>query len=124
MRRIPVAALLAAVAVLLAVTASADDPTVYITKTGAKYHRTGCSSLSKSKIPIALSDAVAAGYTACARCNPPRSGASTSPPAQGIQGGSSSKPRTSGRCQAITKKGTQCSRQAKPGSSYCWQHGG
>lgn len=29
-----------------------------------------------------------------------------------------------GRCQATTKKGTQCSRMAKPGSNYCWQHGG
>jgi hypothetical protein len=28
------------------------------------------------------------------------------------------------QCQAITKKGTQCSRTAKPGSNYCWQHGG
>ena len=28
------------------------------------------------------------------------------------------------RCQATTKKGTQCSRAAKPGSNYCWQHGG
>lgn len=30
----------------------------------------------------------------------------------------------SGRCQATTKKGTQCKRSAKAGSSYCWQHGG
>lgn len=30
----------------------------------------------------------------------------------------------SGRCQAITKKGTQCKRTAKAGSKYCWQHGG
>lgn len=28
-----------------------------------------------------------------------------------------------GRCQAITKKGTQCKRKAK-NNSYCWQHGG
>lgn len=28
----------------------------------------------------------------------------------------------SGRCQAITKKGTQCKRTATSGS-YCWQHG-
>ncbi len=28
------------------------------------------------------------------------------------------------RCQATTKKGTQCKRNAKPGSGYCWQHGG
>lgn len=30
---------------------------------------------------------------------------------------------TVGRCQAITKKGTQCSRKARSGG-YCWQHGG
>lgn len=26
------------------------------------------------------------------------------------------------RCQAITKKGTQCKRFAQKGSKYCWQH--
>ena len=44
--------------------------TVYITKTGKKYHKDGCSSLSKSKIPISLSDAKARGYGACSKCNP------------------------------------------------------
>jgi hypothetical protein len=29
----------------------------------------------------------------------------------------------SSRCQAITKKGSQCKRTAKNGG-YCWQHGG
>jgi colicin import membrane protein len=29
---------------------------------------------------------------------------------------------TPGRCQAITAKGTQCSRSADPGSNFCWQH--
>jgi len=48
--------------------ASDDDVIVYITNTGEKYHRDGCSSLSKSKIPISLSDAIARGYTPCARC--------------------------------------------------------
>ena len=28
------------------------------------------------------------------------------------------------QCAAKTKKSTQCKRQASPGSSYCWQHGG
>jgi len=28
----------------------------------------------------------------------------------------------SGQCQAITKKGTQCSRKAQAGSKFCWQH--
>ncbi|OGU41146.1 MAG: hypothetical protein A2315_04855 [Ignavibacteria bacterium RIFOXYB2_FULL_35_12] len=34
----------------------------------------------------------------------------------------SSSETSSGRCQAITQKGTQCKRNAKPGSKYCWQH--
>ena len=28
------------------------------------------------------------------------------------------------QCEGITKKGSQCKRQASPGSQYCWQHGG
>ena len=36
----------------------------------------------------------------------------------------STKETSSGQCQATTKKGKQCSRKAKNGGSYCWQHGG
>lgn len=43
--------------------------TVYITKTGGKYHRDGCSYL-KSKIAIDKSSAISQGYGACSRCNP------------------------------------------------------
>lgn len=42
--------------------------TVYVTKTGEKYHRDGCQYLRKSKIAISLDDAKAQGYTACSRC--------------------------------------------------------
>ena len=45
--------------------------TVYITRTGEKYHLDGCSSLSKSKIPVSLEEAKARGYEPCKRCNPP-----------------------------------------------------
>ena len=44
--------------------------TVYITRTGTKYHRGSCSYLKKSKIPISLKDAKAQGYTPCSRCRP------------------------------------------------------
>ena len=47
------------------------DIVVYVTRTGKKYHRVDCSSLSKSKIPIKLSEAKARGYTPCQRCKPP-----------------------------------------------------
>lgn len=43
---------------------------VYITNTGTKYHRAGCRYLSKSMIPISLSDAIARGYTPCSVCKP------------------------------------------------------
>ncbi len=45
--------------------------TVYITETGAKYHRSGCRYLSKSKIETTLSKATAKGYEPCKVCNPP-----------------------------------------------------
>jgi len=44
---------------------------VYLTRTGSKYHRAGCRSLSKSAIPMKLKDA-AARYGPCGVCNPPR----------------------------------------------------
>ena len=43
---------------------------VFITRTGAKYHRDGCKWL-KSRIPISLADAGTRGYTSCRVCNPP-----------------------------------------------------
>lgn len=45
---------------------------LYRTETGECYHRDGCSSLSKSKIPITLEEAKAAGLRPCSRCDPPQ----------------------------------------------------
>lgn len=47
-----------------------ESTTVYITKSGKKYHRSSCSSLRNSKIPISLEDAQNKGYTACKNCKP------------------------------------------------------
>jgi len=60
---------------LAAVFAPAPSPlpqteTVYITRTGSKYHRAGCSYLSRSCIPISLSEAKRRGYTPCSVCRP------------------------------------------------------
>ena len=44
--------------------------TVYVTKTGHKYHRAGCKYLARSQIPMDLPSAIAAGYTPCSVCNP------------------------------------------------------
>ncbi len=56
---------------LLLPSKSKQEVIVYITNTGSKYHRDGCRYLSKSQIPISLSDAKARGYEPCKVCNPP-----------------------------------------------------
>lgn len=55
--------------------ASAEDfepinssDTVYITASGTKYHKDGCSYLSNSKVSVSLSKAISQGYTPCSRC--------------------------------------------------------
>ena len=45
--------------------------TVYITETGTKYHKEGCSYLKKSKIKTTLKDAKDKGLEPCSRCKPP-----------------------------------------------------
>ncbi|MDR3300993.1 MAG: thermonuclease family protein [Spirochaetaceae bacterium] len=51
---------------------SADPATiVYTTNSGTRYHREGCSSLSRSKIAISLVDATVSGLTPCLSCKPP-----------------------------------------------------
>lgn len=45
------------------------ESTVYITRTGSKYHTSGCRYLRQSKIPVALTDAKR-NYSACSVCNP------------------------------------------------------
>jgi len=46
--------------------------TVYITKTGKKYHRDGCRYLSRSKIAIDLKQVLGEGYSPCRVCSPPQ----------------------------------------------------
>jgi len=44
------------------------DCTVYVTRTGTKYHRAGCSYLRRSAIAVARSEAIKRGNTPCKRC--------------------------------------------------------
>lgn len=89
--------------------------TVYITNTGAKYHKEGCRYLSKSKVAINLSDAISQGYGACKVCKPPTSSSNSTTEKVKATG-------VKGQCKAITAAGTQCKRSASEGSDYCWQH--
>jgi hypothetical protein len=60
--------------------------TVYVTRTGAKYHRDGCRYLARSRIPMELSEA-ASRYDPCTVCNPPvrKSAADVAAPKNSVQ---------------------------------------
>ena len=68
--------LLVAALLLIAVVGCGPEPsnaaedTVHATKTGARYHRAGCRSLSKSDIPMTRAEAEAKGLTPCKVCKP------------------------------------------------------
>lgn len=46
--------------------------TVYVTKTGSKFHAYGCDYLDGQPIKTTLSKAIEAGYAPCKVCNPYR----------------------------------------------------
>lgn len=48
-----------------------SETIVWITKTGTKYHREDCDSLSNSKIECDLDTAILNGLEPCKKCNPP-----------------------------------------------------
>lgn len=45
-----------------------EEPLVYVTRTGEKYHSAGCGYLWASSFPRGLDEARKAGYTVCSRC--------------------------------------------------------
>lgn len=108
--------------------------TVYITKTGTKYHTDGCRYLSQSKIAIELSDAIAKGYGACSVCKPATeisrsTTTNTTSPKTEVKSPTSQSTNTmsqsvSVQCSATTKAGTRCKRMTKSSNGKCWQHGG
>ena len=117
-------------------TQSTEAQTVYITKTGSKYHRGSCQYLRKSKIPIIIKDAIDRGYEACSVCEP--GGLSkeqkTSPAANPNQktpnvsdntkspSTQQSKESTSQQCTGTTKAGTRCKRMTTNANGRCYQH--
>lgn len=110
----------------------ADDQTVYITRTGNKYHKSTCQYLKYSRIGIRQSVAKEQGYTACSACH----GGNTKNPAapvkpqqhrqqQQVQQVRSSAEKTitiSRQCIAKTKSGSRCKRTTQNANGKCWQH--
>lgn len=109
---------------------SLDAQTVYVTKTGTKYHEETCSYLRYSKFFSTLTKAIEYGYTACSRCHPPKLNSSNNSTItynyntkKSYKNQSTHSRMTySVRCSGITQSGRQCKRRTKNSSGYCWQH--
>jgi len=87
-----------------------------------KYHRQSCEwahKISPENLVVFenAEEAASSGYVPCKVCKP-----ASYTPAAAQSKEKVSQPAYSGRCTAITKKGTQCKRKAEPGTSRCWQH--
>ena len=93
--------------------AVAIPDTVYITKSGTKYHLATCEHAKQSGQATPLVK-VQSTRSPCHVC---LSGREKLP-----QSAKTSALKSTDRCTAITKKGTQCTRKVKSGSAYCWQH--
>lgn len=98
--------------------------TVYVTKSGKKYHKANCRSLSKSSIAISLADANAKGYQPCKVCYGKSANMSSQTTQPKEQSNTKVNDSESTQCNATTKAGARCKRKTKSPNGFCKQHGG
>lgn len=89
--------------------------TVYVTKSGKKYHRAACRLLSQNKVALPLAQA-RGDREACRLC---MNAANASSKTLSLQPENKITPP---RCLGKTKNGDRCKREAEAGTKYCWQH--
>ena len=109
---------------------SAISQTVYVTKSGRKYHNYDCRYINNGSVALSLEDAVSHGYTACKVCRPV-SPDFTVPPVKKTESynnnyydSSPESYREKVQCSALTKSGNRCKRMTSNSSGKCWQHEG
>lgn len=117
--------------IFLSSVACASGQVVYVTRTGAKYHRGDCRYLHSSKIETKLADAKA-NYTACCVCKPPTEikvmqkgdtvSVQATPNNSRHTPSSNNKASVSQQCEGLTKAGLRCKRVTTNGNGKCWQH--
>jgi len=103
---------------------SLSAQTVYITKSGTKYHSSSCRYAS-SGWAVQLQEALDKGLSPCSKCDPQTEVTSTSKEKpSSVKPRSNSTKTSSGKtqCGGTTKSGSQCKRMVSDGSGYCYQH--
>lgn len=109
----------------------AVSQTVYVTKSGKKFHTENCRYYNSNAIAIDISDAESQGYTPCKVCKPTSSDITNTSDSQSESNDDKSNSISSQnetnekvQCSALTKKGTRCKRMTSSSNGKCWQHGG
>lgn len=97
---------------------------VYITKTGTKYHKNTCHHLKYSKQEVTLDKALKLGLTACSVCKPTvgNGGGSDATSSKTNFQPSTIKSTAATQCTGTTKSGARCKRMVKSGNGRCYQH--
>ena len=101
--------------------------TVYITKTGKKYHKEHCRYLKHSKIEITLEKAIELNYGPCSVCKPETkiSANKKSKPVSNTKSlttNNTTKKAVATQCTGKTKSGARCKRMTKNANGRCYQH--
>ncbi len=95
----------------------AQEPTVFKTDTGHKYHKTSCRYLKESKTEITLIKAIALSLEACKVCKPINTSIKTDSANK-----EASHLSINAQCSGKTKAGKRCKRKTKNASGKCYQH--
>src|SRR5690606_33692719 len=97
----------------------ATEASVYITRTGEKYHASTCRYLKYSSKGITKSDADERGYTPCSVSGPGGDQRSSVT----LSGGTYQKGQTASRqCTGTTQSGQRCRRMTTSANGRCYQH--
>ena len=101
--------------------------TVYITKTGEKYHTNNCRYLKYSKKEISLESAKTLGYNPCSVCKPittisKSNNTNASSYSNSNKTSTTTKKVIATRCTGRTKSGNRCKRKTKNATGRCYQH--
>jgi hypothetical protein len=105
-----------------------EAQTVYITKSGQKYHSANCRHIRNSGNPISLSKAQDQGYTPCSLCQPLTTKGDSSSinkllstPKVKVNPSRQNNTQAT-QCTSRTKSGLRCKRTTTSASGKCWQH--
>jgi hypothetical protein len=103
-----------------------EAQTVYITKSGQKYHASTCRHIRSSGYSISLSKAQEQGYTPCSVCKPSNKELDSTNVNKLLSSPkvypSQQNKTEATQCTSRTKSGLRCKRTTTNASGRCWQH--